>query len=74
MSESEYTPTTEQVKASVLIRAIDVAGGGEHFKINAVAAKFDRWLAGVKADAWDEGLSRGLNLSVDPNPYRGATV
>jgi hypothetical protein len=34
---------------------------------------FCRWLASVKADAWDEGHASGKNhpYITDPNPNRG---
>jgi hypothetical protein len=44
-------------------------------------AQFDRWLASVKADAWEEGQSSGWKNREDENsylipsienPYRGA--
>lgn len=44
-------------------------------------AEFDRWLAGVKADAWDEGEQAGMRRAdweygatpnmPKPNPYEG---
>ena len=52
---SEYTPTTEHVR-DLALRLMN-------------AAEFDRWLAGVKADArregqaeaWDEGRQAGVD-------------
>ena len=39
------------------------------------AQEFDRWLAGVKAEAWDEGRLAEIErymFEPTPNPYRGA--
>jgi hypothetical protein len=64
---SEYTPTTERVRW--FYAAYDEGYGDE--------AEFDRWLAGVKAEAWDQGgvagydAGRGIPSAV--NPYREAT-
>ena len=58
---SEYTPTTEHVRDLVL-RLMN-------------ADEFDAWLAGVKADAWDEGWVSRHNYderggeAPTPNPY-----
>jgi len=66
---SEYTPTTEEVRADYCLLA-DASRPRE--------MQFDRWLAEVKAQAWEEGqLSMKLVMSVWPkqhhmpsNPYR----
>lgn len=66
---TEYTPTTGQVR-QLYANSMDPEG-------------FDRWLAQVKADAWDEGylahrqeMNRatilGLKTSI-PNPHRKET-
>jgi len=68
----EYTPTTEVVRYkfswSANEDAFDVAAGA-----------FDRWLAQVKADAWDEAVKATNAWYVGPykplseqapNPYR----
>jgi hypothetical protein len=61
---SDYTPTTGDVRARY------VRDHGAHFVSDW--AEFDRWLAEVKAQAWEEGhgafyeAGRGC-----PNPYRG---
>jgi len=57
---SNYTPTTEEVK--------DALPSGR------IYAQFDRWLAEVKAQAWEEGYrdccaGRGIIA----NPYRQQT-
>ena len=83
---SEYTPTTDEVRAEyVQNRAIRVP------TTTAVASEFDRWLAAhdreVKAEAFDEGwvdranrepwvYGKRTNDAPPPpsslNPYRGA--
>jgi hypothetical protein len=45
---SEYTPTTAQVRGEY---AEDIV------PIGVAEAEFDRWLAKVKAEAWDEARS-----------------
>ena len=65
---NNYTPTTEEVRSAALS---DDWGSG------LMPAEFDRWLAEVKAQAWEEGLmSIKPHLSVWPkehhlpvNPY-----
>ena len=75
MTKGDYTPTTEEVRKAHVTswfvpepeRAVD---------------EFDRWLASVRADAWDEGYAarpmqvvaeteRGPMYSMHAdNPYR----
>lgn len=52
---NEYTPTTSS------IRGIYYREYYEYPKrnINVLDAEFDRWLAEVKAEAWDEGFNAG---------------
>jgi len=67
---SDYTPTTEEVRNAVwLLKHLDtpLAFPDE--------AGFDRWLAEVKAQAWEEGYTQGNNDMYNgdfqtPNPYR----
>ena len=62
---SDYTPTTEEVS----IGWAWYKSGWIHS--DEIQPQFDRWLAEVKAQAWDEGqlswyeTGRGM-----PNPYR----
>ena len=60
---TDYTPSTEEVRNLFSWDNDEgeiVAKGG-----------FDRWLAEVKADAWEEGwVSRNKYLSHFENPYR----
>ena len=70
---TDYTPTTEEVRNRYL---------SEVFPEDE--AEFDRWLAEVKAEAWDEGHDAGVQLerlrnsefpygTVNANPYREET-
>lgn len=68
-----YTPTTDEAREAYSITVINGDVLPER------AAEFDRWLASVKADVWDEGvllLADRHNISVGPdwlrlsNPYR----
>jgi hypothetical protein len=79
---SQYTPTTRRV-ADVWERQTDGdhsgASGDEYREF---AAQFDRWLAGVKAEVWDEGAlwaavecgavddEKNQWLAIGENPYR----
>ena len=53
---SEYIPTTEEVRNRYL---------SEVFPEDE--AEFDRWLAQIKAEAWDEGFDAGVDHSVHGN-------
>jgi hypothetical protein len=82
---SEYTPTTDDVREFYQGQLVkgddDVYMFADEEKSNA---EFDRWLAGVKADAWEEGTlyaavecnaiddERQPWLAVGENPYREA--
>ena len=71
---SDYTPTTEEVRKNYWV--------GTAFSKNAMRTAdkileyeaFDRWLAEVKADAWDEGWLHNVDdriwSSLHDNPYR----
>ena len=68
---SEYIPTTADVRSNYEEARCSYFGvSGNHFE-----EEFDRWLAGVKADAWDAGVDVGWDargVGPDPvNPYRG---
>ena len=66
---SEYTPTTPVVRAAY-IQEIDA-------EVEESFAQFDRWLASVKAEAWDECGRELFGDDYDDsetslrNPYRG---
>jgi hypothetical protein len=72
---SDYTPTTGDVRARY------VRDHGAHFVSDW--AEFDRWLAEVKAEAWEEGFDAGErdvhehelthwdDSDCIQNPYRG---
>lgn len=62
---SEYTPSTETIRsdyAHVTSFGLDLT--------NLRYEEFDRWLAEVKAQAWDEGYSEDSGF-LGNNPYRG---
>ena len=65
---SDYTPTTEDVR--------EVFAGGIYRHFTYAGAEFDRWLAEVKAQAWEEGHSQPWELGEGGyalkavNPYR----
>ena len=64
---SDYTPTTEEV-----------IGLQSLLTENGMAEEFDRWLAEVKAQAWQEGYGEGAaanygdyrDAEFADNPYR----
>ena len=64
---TDYTPTTEEVR----LRYSDSRYWGEELD-----AQFDRWLAEIKAEAWEEGaltewtgFARDKDI-ISANPYR----
>ena len=60
-THSPYTPTTEEVRADYCLLA-DVSRPRQ--------LQFDRWLAEVKADAWQEGWDTKPPYQEINNPYR----
>jgi hypothetical protein len=61
---SDYTPTTKEVRNLF-------SWDNDEGEMNAKAG-FDRWLADVKAEAWDEGyVSSDDYYGEHDNPYRG---
>lgn len=72
---SDYTPTTDDMRTSWHRNSMSY-GPGER------TAEFDRFIADVKADAWDEGYETGCSspygtstpsgksYDPEPNPYR----
>lgn len=74
MAEEFYTPTTGRVLDAYIW--CDMGSTSDEWDA-ARTAEFGRWLAGVKADAWDEGY-KDCFLSIDgsgwreleDNPYR----
>ena len=67
-----YTPTTEEVREVYRGCLVQTDTNIYSFVDEAQAdGEFDRWLAEVKAQAWDEGFREGLDGDRgDPNPYR----
>ena len=64
---TDYTPTTEEVRARYNADEFGYSAG-----LNDPCPEFDRWLAEVKAQAWEEGMLVGQdNYYGSPsNPYR----
>jgi hypothetical protein len=60
---SDYTPTTEEVRTGYSTATYDDDKAGE---------EFDRWLAEVKAQAWEEGYAEAERSPATTawNPYR----
>lgn len=66
---SEYTPTTEDIRNYWIAQGIKRSS-----KRDRRAADFDRWLAEVKADAWEDGKEYGdkranREIPFQSNPY-----
>lgn len=76
---SEYTPTTDEMRSMILEfgELIAVSRHEPEYR-DRLITEFDRWLAEVKAEAWDEGFTEGLGdgcscdgcLKWVSNPYR----
>ena len=77
----DYTPTTEEIRHGYVGKQAVCINHGDWITKDQWAefgAEFDRWLAEVKAQAWEEGQSSMKKvLSVWPkqhhlpiNPYR----
>lgn len=82
----QYTPTTVEVRFAYTDRRDfdSQIGLGDGPGDEEAGAEFDRWLASVKAEAWDEGHSagetdmfthymHGAGHPETPNPYRKET-
>lgn len=59
MSESKYQPDADDVRNQY---ALDF-DGLSYWSTNMNHAEFDRWLAEVKAEAWDEGAHHGADTN-----------
>lgn len=75
---SEYTPTTENIRQTfAYVRAGLDHDDGYPFVMEFHVEAFDRWLAQVKAQVWDEGFQGGYDSAMGvgniPNPYREET-
>ena len=62
----EYTPTTDEVRAQ---------WGYNYPDYDNTDKQFDRWLAEVKAEVWEQGFFDGVDhalwkIKFDKNPYR----
>ena len=69
---SDYTPTTEEVRAAYGGQLIKI--GENRFEFideGQAASEFDRWLAEVKAQVWDDAWKEGSEYPKENfNPYR----
>ena len=69
----DYTPTTEEVRRGY----VSLSKLNLQDPYHAIVSEwFDRWLAEVKAQIWDEAYTEGYRhgtCDVEPsdNPYRG---
>jgi len=72
---SDYTPSITQVR-NAYVNSRNVAF---HYRIDpegrisGPAKEFERWLAEVKAEAWEEALSEAAEqgtIQIPDNPYR----
>ena len=74
---TDYTPTTEEVRKAYL----SLRGGMTWYegKADAIDAQFDRWLAEVKREVWDDAVNQVIATVrcdsedvtwVNKNPYR----
>ena len=63
---SDYTPTTEEVRESYVLMQRCISYPNPE-------AEFDRWLAEVKAQAWQEGWDTKPPYQEINNPYRQDT-
>ena len=68
--KADYTPTTEEVRHAILyvVERLEYQG----HPLPGGVEGFDRWLASVKAEAWDEACDH-LEIECDHNPYREVT-
>lgn len=77
---SEYTPTTDEMRSMILEfgELIAVSRHEPEYR-DRLITEFDRWLAQVKAEAWDEGhntphLPEFMDYQFTAvNPYREET-
>ena len=68
---SDYTPTTQEIREVWALARGAGSGYGEMLPSNRM--EFNRWLAEVKAEAWQEGFDRGVlffNSGDERNPYK----
>ena len=74
---TDYTPTTQEVRGKYATHQGARYRGQKYLDLRR--AEFDRWLNEVKAEAWDEGFTDGINHdlgdwdnapAIIKNPYR----
>jgi hypothetical protein len=69
---SESTTNSELTVGAIRHQFIRGMYGANDESLVIQGAIFDRWLASVKADAWDKGQSSGQRhpYITEPNPWR----
>lgn len=77
---TEWTPSTEEIRQVYKWSGFDGGGRDEEYpdRLNASnLAEFDRWLNGIRAEAWDEGFTLATRNNPNHphhmakmNPYR----
>ena len=71
----QYTPTTEQVETlvrSVFVQGV-MTGEFDESQLTHGMECFARWLASVKAGAWDAAIAEAAEqgtIQIPENPYR----
>lgn len=69
----DYTPETEEVRETYADATCIDLDDPAHAHGCPQDAEFDRWLASVKADAWDEAIGEAAEqgtIQIPTNPYR----
>ena len=65
---SDYTPTTEEVRNQY--SGFSTSNSNHTGQVYLNFAEFDRWLAEVKAEAWQEGWDTKPPYQKINNPYQ----
>jgi len=63
---SDYTPTTDDVREDFAFPWSPDQIGDKQARLEA----FDRWLANLKADVWDEGEEAGMKNQANWDGWR----
>jgi hypothetical protein len=61
---SDYTPTTDKIREAWIEYKCMT-------ECDECPKEFDRWVAEVKAEAWNEGVAAHRRYDYPENPYRG---
>ena len=73
MSDDNYTPSDDEVMTDYLNMQSLVADEKDTEANYQALMRWQRWLASVRADAWDEAMSAAEEVDGPnylPNPYR----